>query len=170
MMQRVATLLLCLFVVNLGISLGAGVYESRIVVPQWIDTSDDGAYHWNAEAARRADTGLRFWAFVTTGPLTLLTLGNLVAAWKARGAGRGWWLAAALAALADRLFTFSYFIPTLIRLMREESVADSRAVAMAVQWATLNYARHAIVLVALLSALRAFWFRAQQTGPADAQP
>jgi Domain of unknown function (DUF1772) len=163
------TLLLCLFVVNLGIALGAGLYESRIAVPQWIGTSADGAQHWNAEAARRADTGLKFWAFVTTGPLTLLTLANLVAAWKATGVARRWWLTAALAALADRLFTFSYFIPTMIRLMREEGVTESRALAMATQWAALNYVRHAIVLAALLSALRAFWLRAQQprAGRAD---
>jgi hypothetical protein len=34
------------------------------------------------------DTGLRFWAYVTTGPLTLLTLVNLFAAWRASGPTR----------------------------------------------------------------------------------
>jgi hypothetical protein len=32
----------------------------------------------NAEAMRQTNTGLRFWAYVTTVPLTLLTLANLV--------------------------------------------------------------------------------------------
>jgi hypothetical protein len=118
MPSSISTILLWLFVVNLGIAFGAGIYEHRIVVPNWISSSDDSGVHWNAEAVRRDNTGPRFWAFVTTGPLTLLTLANLLAAWKASGVVRGWWLAAALAALADRAFTFSYFIPTMIELMR----------------------------------------------------
>jgi len=68
-----------------------------IAVPEWIGVGP--AYHWNAEAARSADVGLRFWGFVTTGPLTLLMLANLAAAWLTRGPERRWWLGAALAAL-----------------------------------------------------------------------
>src|SRR5688500_2333167 len=102
--------LLWLFVINLGIAFGAGLYEHRIVVPNWISSDDHGS-HWNAEAVRRDNTGLRFWAYVTTGPLTLLTLANLFAAWRALGAVRGWWLAAGALVLADRILTFSYFIP-----------------------------------------------------------
>jgi hypothetical protein len=91
---------------------------------------------------------------VTTVPLTLLTLANLVAAWRAPAPVRGWWLAAAIAALADRVITFAYFIPTMMRLMR---APDSPAsVAMAIQWARLNYVRLAMLVVALLTALRAF--------------
>ena len=83
----VATTLLWLFVINLGIASGAGLYEHRIVLPRWI-TSDSSGVHWNAEAARRDDTGLRFWAYVTTGPLTLLTIANLFAAWTTSGPAR----------------------------------------------------------------------------------
>jgi len=148
------TTLLWLFVINLGIAFGAGLYEHRIVLPRWIDSSAGSGTHWNAEAARRDDTGRRFWAFVTTLPLTLLTLANLAAAWRASGPARGWWLGAALAALADRAFTFSYFIPKMVGLMR---AADSpESVAMAMRWTRLDYARHAIVLAAWLMSLRAF--------------
>src|SRR6266581_3813848 len=93
--------LLWLFVINLGIAFGAGLYEHRIVVSHWIRSSGDSGSHWNAEAARRDDTGRRFWAFVTTVPLTLLTLANLFAAWRASSSVRDWWLGAAFAALAD---------------------------------------------------------------------
>jgi hypothetical protein len=74
-------ILLWLFTINLGIAFGAGLYESRIAVPQWLTYSEDSGYHWNAEAAGSADVGLRFWAYVTTVPLTLLTLASLTAAW-----------------------------------------------------------------------------------------
>ncbi|MGH9202717.1 MAG: DUF1772 domain-containing protein, partial [Vicinamibacterales bacterium] len=116
MSARASRALLWLFVINLGIAFGAGLYEHRIVVPGWITSTDTGR-HWNAETAQRDNTGLRFWAFVSTGPLTLLTLANLYAAWTSNGEIRRWWLAAALAALADRALTFGYFIPTMIGLM-----------------------------------------------------
>jgi hypothetical protein len=83
-----STIILWLFVMNLGIAFGAGLYEHRIVVSTWISSSQEPGAHWNAEAARRDDTGRKFWAFVTTVPLTLLTLANLFAAWRASGAVR----------------------------------------------------------------------------------
>src|SRR4029453_2068412 len=41
-----SALLLSLFIINLGIALGAGVYESRIVVPQWLKRSSEGRTQW----------------------------------------------------------------------------------------------------------------------------
>jgi hypothetical protein len=155
-----STIILWLFVMNLGIAFGAGLYEHRIVVSTWISSSRESGAHWNAEAVRRDDTGRRFWAFVTTVPLTLLTLAHLFAAWLASGAVRGWWLAAGLAALADRAFTFSYFIPTMVGLMR--ATDSPAAVAVATQWWNLNYLRLAIVLAAWLAALRTFALFYQQ--------
>jgi hypothetical protein len=38
-------ILLWLFVINLGIAFGAGLYESRITVPQWLTFSQDSGYH-----------------------------------------------------------------------------------------------------------------------------
>ncbi|OLC39591.1 MAG: hypothetical protein AUH75_09195 [Gemmatimonadetes bacterium 13_1_40CM_4_65_7] len=96
----------------------AGLYEHRIVVGRWLTSSDDSIAHWNGDAARRDDTGRRFWVFVT------------------------------------RAFTFSYFIPTMVRLMRAPDSPESVAVAM--RWRNLNYLRHAIVLAAWLMSLRAF--------------
>jgi hypothetical protein len=155
-----STIVLWLFVVNLGIAFGAGVYEHRIVVSRWISFSPESGAHWNAEAARRDDTGLRFWVFFSTVSLTLLTLANLFYAWRASGAVRGWWLAAALAALADRAFTFSYFIPTMIGLMAAPDSPESAAAAT--RWAHLNHLRHAILLAAWLAALKTFALFYQQ--------
>src|SRR2546425_4415232 len=85
---RLAAALLWLFVINLGIAFGAGLYEHRIVVGRWLTSSRESGAHWNADAARRDDTGRRFWAFVTTVPLTLLTLANLFVAWHGRSEER----------------------------------------------------------------------------------
>jgi hypothetical protein len=148
-----SAILLWLFIINLGVAFGAGVYEHRIVVPRWIDSSAGTGIHWNAEAVRRDDTGRRFWAFVTTVPLTLLTLANLTAAWRLSGPVHGWWLAAAGVALVERVFTFSYFIPTMVWLME---ASDPSAPMVAAQWSDLNYLRHGLVLAAWLASLRTF--------------
>ena len=160
--ESLSRALLWLFVINLGVAFGAGLYEGRIVVSQWLVSSDTGL-HWNAEAARRDDTGLRFWVAVTTVPLTLLTVANLIAAWRAAEPVRHWWLAAGAVALADRVFTFAYFIPTMVGLM--EAQDSSEAVATASRWASLNYLRHAIVLTAWLAALKAFALVYQYRSP-----
>jgi hypothetical protein len=154
MFPRWSTIVLWLFVLNLGIAFGAGLYEHRIVVSRWVGAEAEAGPHWNAEAARQDDTGRRFWVFVTTVPLTLLTLANLFAAWQASGPVRHWWLATALVAVAERLFTFGYFIPTMVGLM---NAADSpESTAAAVRWWHLNYLRHGLVLITWLSALRTF--------------
>ena len=160
MSSSTAAVVLWLFVIFLGIAFGAGVYEHRIVVPRWISATAEPGGHWNAAAVRQDDTGTRFWAFVTTAPLTLLTLINLWAAWRAQSSLRMWWLIAAVAALADRVFTFGYFIPTMVELMNAADTPQS--VAAATRWSTLNYLRHAIVLTAWLAALRTFALFYQQ--------
>jgi hypothetical protein len=152
--MAVTTILLWLFVINLGIAFGAGLYESRMAVPQWLVASPSG-YVWNAEAARHANVGLRFWVYVTTVPLTLLTLASLAALWWAADAVRAWWLIGAVAALIDRVMTFSYFIPTMIKLMNGKIFPQPEAAATALRWANLGYIRHAATLVAWLAALKA---------------
>ncbi|RKH73145.1 DUF1772 domain-containing protein [Corallococcus aberystwythensis] len=150
-----AELLLWLFVINLGVAFGAGLYEHRISLPRWLDTP--GA-HWSAEAARQDDVGRRFWGLVSTGPLTLLTLASLYFATRATGPLRAWWLGAAVMALADRLLTFSYFIPTMIRLM--QSPDSPAAVETAMRWARVNHLRHALTAGAWFAALQALsWIR-----------
>ena len=65
------------------------------------------------------------------------------------------WLGAGAAALVDRVMTFTYFIPTMLTLMREGALSQSAAASKARQWVALGYVRHAATLVAWLAALRA---------------
>lgn len=53
MTQYITEILLWLFVINLGIAFGAGLYEARIIVPQWVNSPS--IYRW-------PDTGPKFWA------------------------------------------------------------------------------------------------------------
>lgn len=150
--MRIQRVGLWLWVVVLGTAFGAGIYEHRIVTPDWLAETASGTLEWRADAARRDDTGLRFWAFVSTGPLTLLTLGHLVAAWRAGPATRRVWRVAAGLALAERLVTFGYFIPTMVRLMDAPHSPD--AVTGASLWLTLNWGRHVLTLAAWAAAMR----------------
>ena len=155
MRNRWITLLLWLFVIDLGIAFGAGLYEHRIVIPRWLVVASDGTLHWNAEAARLDNSGLRFWAYVTTGPLTLLTIANLLVAWRyAAGWLRAWWIAASAVSLAERVLTLAYFIPTMIGLMNAPDTPES--VATVTRWVELNTIRHALALTAWLLALQTF--------------
>ncbi len=55
-------------------------------------------------------------------------------------------------AFADRIFTFLYFIPTMVKLMDAWNLSESKTVAIT----NLNYVRHALGLVVWLIALKAF--------------
>ena len=155
MAQYIPDILLWLFVINLGIAFGAGLYEQRVILPQWFSHSSGGRIRVNSAAMRSTDVGRRFWAFVTTVPLTLLTLANLVVAWQSQGPRREWWLGAALITLAERIATFSYFIPTALRLMRADALPSAKVEAMASHWIAFNYVRAALALIGWLAALRA---------------
>ncbi|MFI5077081.1 MAG: DUF1772 domain-containing protein [Vicinamibacteria bacterium] len=147
-------LVLWLFVVNLGLVFGAGVYEQRIVAPRWLVHRSGRPVRWDAAAARVDDVGRRFWVFAATIPFTILTFTSVALAWRADGTAHAWWLAAASLAAIERLATAGYFIPVMVRLMRAADTAD--VVAVATRWSRLNVLRHVLVLAAWLASLRAF--------------
>ncbi|WP_020598370.1 hypothetical protein [Spirosoma panaciterrae] len=140
--------LLILFILNLGTAFGAGLYESRIVLPQWFPKSVSGGYQIDTSAIRNSDVGRRFWAFVTTLPLTVLTLANLVIAWQTNSPNRSLWLAAALISLIERISTFTFFIPTIIRLQNTQLPESAPTSRLAAFWIRANYLRNALVLIA----------------------
>jgi magnesium-transporting ATPase (P-type) len=146
--------LLWLFIINLGIAYGAGLYESRIVLPLWFAKSPTG-YKVDHKAMAQIESGRKFWGFVTTVPLTLLTLANLYAAWQSTGPGHGWWLGAAFVALVERISTFSFFIPTAIRLQRDKSLAAAETDDLITRWVKANTVRNLATLVAWLMTLKA---------------
>lgn len=136
-------IVLWLFVINLGIAFGAGIYEGRVVIPQWV----------NIPPREWPNTGLMFWVYVTTVPLTLLTVASLIAGWSTQGPMRPWFIAAACIAIVERVATFSYFIPTMVRLMGSEGLADVKTTLA--QWLLMNHGRHVLTLASWLAALKA---------------
>ena len=152
--MNITEILLEAFIINLGITLGAGLYEIRIVLPLWFHKAN-GNYQVNVEAMRNIDTGRKFWGFVATMPLTLLTIVNLVFACKAAAPLYGWWLSATFIILLERIGTFIFFIPTAIKLQNGENLPVSKTSNMIFWWIRINYVRNALTLAALLVALKA---------------
>jgi len=148
-------ILLALFIINLGMVFGAGLYETRIVLPLWFSRTADGKYKVNFDNMRAIDTGRKFWGFVSTGPLTLLTIANLVFAIGSEPPVYTWWLGAALLVFLERLGTFMFFIPTAIKLQKAEALPAHKVSVMVTNWLRLNYLRNAITIIALLMAVKA---------------
>jgi hypothetical protein len=153
MAYYLSEIVLWLFIINVGTAFGAGLYEARIVIPQWTAAAGDG-FHWNADAARSTDPGGKFWSFFATVPLTFLTLASLIPAWYAMSPRRELWLGAAAVVLIERVATFVYFMPTMARLQRENG--DLPAVDTAAsRWVSLNHVRTGVYLAAWVTALQA---------------
>lgn len=143
--MNIEEILLWLFVLVLGTAFGAGFYEMRVVLPLWFASPP--------ESIRSPDSGKKFWAIVTTLPLTSLAVANLIVALGAPEPRRDWWFAAAAVILVERLMTFAYFIPSILRL--ERSAAPPAEVrAASAQWRRLNLLRVLLLLVSWLGALK----------------
>jgi Domain of unknown function (DUF1772) len=155
-MSYIPEILLLLFIINPGTSFGAGIYETRIVLPQWFSKSAKSGYSVNIEAMRKIDTGRKFCGFVTTIPLTLLTLASLVLAWQSQEPKHCWWLAAALVIFIERIGTFAFFIPVAIKLQKADTLIPSVVTSLVSWWIRLNYVRIMLTLIAWVAALRAF--------------
>jgi hypothetical protein len=143
-MQAFAPALVWLLVIVLGISAGAGLYESRIMVPIWANTPPGT---W-------INTGTAFWAFVSTGPLTLIVLVSLAAIWWFDGPARSWWLAALGIVIIERIATFTYFIPTMIWLQQHSGITPEVSSTLAT-WSFVNHVRHGLTIAAWLISLKA---------------
>ncbi|GAB3957412.1 hypothetical protein GCM10028805_50070 [Spirosoma harenae] len=155
-MDSLSTSLLLLLIINLGIAFGAGIYEARLTIPQWLSKSALSGYQVNNTFMNELDPGRKFWSFVTTGPLTLITLANLFVAWSSPQPIHTWWLAAVFITLLERLGTFTFFIPTAIKLLKADQLPASHVNRLAMLWINLNYVRNALTMMAWLVALYAF--------------
>lgn len=140
-------------VVGLGIQTGAGLFETRVLVPLWASAPPASVVAYNAQPLR-PDTGRRFWLLLTP-TVGLISLINLVLAWLSRGAQRAWWLGAAATAVAVVAVTFAYFVPVLLWLVRADERPAGQVAAKVRWWVRLNWLRVLALVLAWLAALKA---------------
>ncbi len=151
-----SSIALWLFVVLLGLDLGAGIYEARIVVPRWSSGIPETLQSGNPYGSVAIDAGVRFWAIMTSAVAAAALL-SLVLGLLAPVPQRPWQIFASLAELVAVAMTLLYFRPTLVRLfMGHGAGLSATAIASSVRrWVMWSMVRIAISLLAWLAALRA---------------
>jgi hypothetical protein len=107
----IAGIALWLLVIALGVQTGAGLFETRVLVPLWANAPPASVLAYHATAIK-ADSGRRLWMFLTpvTGVISLL---NIFAAWGAAEPQRTWWLIGSIAAVALIAVTFAILYRSL---------------------------------------------------------
>ncbi len=141
----------------LGIAFGAGIYEARVVLPLWFKKTN-GLYHIQQENLVEIDPGRKFWGFITTVPLTLLTILNIILAVQSVEETQVWWLSAALIILSERIMTFAFFIPTIIKLQRIKDNSEETSKKIS-RWIRLNYIRNILTLAGWVLILKVIILR-----------
>ncbi|HEY6424897.1 MAG TPA: hypothetical protein VIY28_17000 [Pseudonocardiaceae bacterium] len=147
-------LLLAAFLTVTGLHLGAGLYEARVVIPQWAAVPTPAEVGPALHSSGHLTSGRVFWPY-TGVPILLLTTANLRAAWRSEPPRRNWWLAASTTAAAASLATLGYFIPTLHQLTRAQTLPEPSVRALASQWVRLDRLRLTLGLGGWLAGLTA---------------
>lgn len=144
----------------LGIELGAGLYETLVVMPLWTSAIPDsvfGYYQHNAADPRFAlSAGPRFWMFATPS-VGLLSIATLLTAFGTRPEHRKWRLFGAGLALIVVISTFAWFVPNIIKLGSSDvlNMGRDEVASVATWWVRLNWVRAAVYSLGWLAALRA---------------
>ena len=152
----VAQVCLWLFVSLLALQIGAGAYETRVVVPVWTGSPPESVWGWNADPRYALRPFERFWIFATPA-LAASAVALVVASWKTRSAQRVWVLASCALTLLLVAATYAYFVPAQFELLarRAEGLSGEEVSAKVERWLLLHRLRAPFYLAAWLMSLRA---------------
>ena len=155
-----ARIFLWLFVISLGIELGAGLYETLVVMPLWQTAPPDSVldyYRHNAANPQfTLNAGGRFWMVAT--PLVGLTsIAAFVTGFRSRPEQRKWLIIGTVLAFLVVVSTFAWFVPNIIKLHSQSvlSMSAEEITSLANLWVRLNIARIVVYSTAWLATLRA---------------
>ena len=104
---------LSVFLLFVSVGMGAGLYEARVVYPNWarVIARDAGR---EADFLRPGGSGAAILAVYSPAAL-LLAVVNGYLAWQQVGIVRQVWLAASLIIIIKSVVTYVYFVPTMMR-------------------------------------------------------
>lgn len=155
----ITQIFLWLFVVAVGLELGAGLYETLVVMPLWALAPPDSvvAYHQHNVAYPQfaLNAGGRFWWIFT--PMTgLMSLAALISGLKTRAQHRKWRMTAAVLVLIVVAFTFGWFVPNIMLLSSGGPGLNGEQIAgLTNWWVRLNWVRVVFYAAGWLCGLRA---------------
>lgn len=146
-------LLATLSLLGLALLLGATIYESVVMAPNY-----ERDIPHSLGLARQflvRTTPAHFFRVIA--PLSLLLLAaGVTACWRIRGP-RTWFLVAFCALAVGDVITFAFHYPRLSVMFKSPLTEDvSRLRRAAHEWAVGNLVRAALIIVAFLSVLQAF--------------
>jgi hypothetical protein len=105
---------LSVFLLFVSVGMGAGLYEARVVYPNWARDALPAMLGEKLISSGQAAAARRFWPFVSPAAL-LLAVVNGYLAWQQVGIVRQVWLAASLIIIIKSVVTYVYFVPTMMR-------------------------------------------------------
>ena len=109
-----------------------------IVYPNWKYNVEPHTLRAKLESSGQMNSGKRFWPLVSPAQ-GLLSIINIILAWNYTGEAHNYWLAAAITIFVNRLITFAYFIPEMLRkIMQPEQVEATRLQAIVRRWTALS--------------------------------
>jgi hypothetical protein len=130
--------LLCMFIFSLGVGIGGGLYETRVVYPNWAkDPTPDGLAE-KLISSGQAGAARRYWPLVSPAS-ALLAIVNVFLAWHQVGVVRNLWLMSSIAIVLKSMGTYGYFVPTYIRRIANPRTMDALTLQRLVrQWTGLS--------------------------------
>lgn len=134
-MMPIIALLLLLLTVTL--SLGGGLYEVLVVYPNWRHNVDPSTLRDKLESSGQNLAAKRFWPLASPAQ-GLLAIVNIVLAYNFVGPAHCFWLFASVIVFVNRLITFIYFIPAIIKISKPENIAQTKLQAMVNRWTALS--------------------------------
>jgi hypothetical protein len=138
MMVSGEQLSLGLFIFSVSLGIGGGLYETRVVYPNWTCDPDPQTLGAKLISSGQARAGRRFWPFVSPASM-LLALFNLYLAWQQTGSLRKIWFASAMVIVVKSIATYSYFAPTMMRTLERAEKMDRSILRQTVRiWAALS--------------------------------
>jgi hypothetical protein len=141
-------LILSVFLLFVSLGMGAGLYETRVVYPNWAKEAFPATLGAKLISSGQAGAARRFWPFVSPAALLLAFL-NAYLAWQQAGAVRMVWLAASLIIIVKSVATYLYFAPTMMRSFEHATGLETTKLRrMISQWTMLSPLRAAAEFIA----------------------
>ena len=157
--MKIAKLILWIFVPLVSIEIGAGLYESIVIIPMWMGGAPDSVikfyelYAANPQFALRA--GQKFWMFLTPA-VALFALATFISGFKTSPQHRRWRLVGSGILVLIVAMTFAWFVPNIMRLTYDvPTMSTAEITTTAALWVKLNFIRCILSVIGLLCILRA---------------
>jgi hypothetical protein len=130
--------LLCTFIFSVGVGIGGGLYETRVVYPNWAKAPTPEGLSEKLISSGQAGAARRYWPLVSPAS-ALLAILNVFLALHQAGMVRNLWLMSSIAIVLKSIATYGYFVPTYIRQIGKPTVVNPATLRRIVRtWAGLS--------------------------------